>query len=38
VVRATDAGYVHSTCRSIEQFMAVIRIWLKGVNIAEITS
>jgi hypothetical protein len=35
IIRATDAGYVHSTCRSIEQFMAVIRIWLKGVNITE---
>jgi len=36
--RATDAGYVHSTCRSIEQFQAVIRIWLKDVDISQITS
>jgi hypothetical protein len=35
--RATDAGYCHSTCRSIEQFMAVIRLWLKDVNVSEIT-
>ena len=35
--RATDAGYVHCTCRSIEQFQTVIRTWLKSVDMSQIT-